>query len=828
MILGRALPHLSILALIGALAATSWQALRVLERVPTNAAIKHQTADRVLVYRVTKDHGPRFLLDGGRPRLKLSSMGLVATTAGYDPTILQVYRLGLTVSHLDRELWRADVAVTSRQSKADWDGSQWAHEGAWSLDGVQLNDERVTIIELPEVPADAILELRLIGDGEVVLRAFQAESRDAAARERAAVRWDEQAKAESLRSSTYVPWSLLEPMERQQRLTRRWQRLSALGAAGVDFQTRAVFVSDFRTSSSISDAEGIEISRDRAAVLNVMGPRQVSIIPPSRTTIPLRIETLGPTTRSVSSPGGPLTVDVPPGAHSVIVSTDSVAPVVVRARADHDGWIVPLELRAATPPGQIVPDTVRIPMIMIGPGAVATVPVYPLGVARLLGRALRVDARIVLRPDVAAGAASNQATIRVSFRSRDGKELGHDTITITGVPARFERLEWDGFNVTPSEPSTFRVIAPPDAAHIDVTADRDVAASLFRWLPGEVERKPPYAQPPGPVLAWRYAPLLHRSWYAVSPENHEQLALARRVALLEAQVRIEASDGAEPVASTDEPSPPGPDPATTVVYETLPLPGIEQQRAREPVAPDDVDSLLRTWDPGAITELTPRQPRGLDFRAALRTSPRLSWAVPSAALGSIVEVTIGGIRREVRIDTLFGSTRLADIPAGQHRVVIDAPLDAQLWINRPPTSGRWGLYRDRTLYQLGRRPLRVWIPQARGEQIHVYAVIYAPPTAKARVRMSVDGGRPARRIGFVDRLTVAESITELAELVPASTQEQARLIDLGGRWAGTPRVVPLSLLDDLAAGRRRIEVTALSGPPMWIRLVATRTPGVTR
>jgi hypothetical protein len=812
----RAIPHLSILALIAALVAVSWQALRVLDRAEQPAVSKQHTADRVLAYRVTAQRGPHFLLDGGRPRLKLSSLGVVSGLDAYDPAIQRTYRLALSVTLGDRELWRTDIAITSRQSKADWDGRTWAREAAWSLDRRQLDDERTTIVELPELPVDAILELRLIGEGEALVRVYQADTRDAKARDRAAVQWDEQSKAELLRSSTYVPWSLLEPMERERRLTRRWQRLFALGAAGVDFETRSVFVSDFRLPQAAVDAEGIELVRGRAAAVNVRGPVRVAILPAPGAMVPFRVETVGTAPRVLSSPGSALAIDVPEGPHSVILSTDSATRTTVSAHADRDHWIAPIERQAVTASGQIVPDRVRIPMVVLGVNAVATLPIYKVAEAGLLGSLVRVDARLIHRAGTVPETGPVQATIGVTFRSIDGTAIGHDSFPISSSgTARFDRLEWEGATAEIADVASFRVIAPASAARLELTADRDVAVSLFRWLPGKVLRKPPYTDAPGPALDWRYAPLLHRIWYPVAPENYEQLARAHRAAMLEAQVRIDASD-AERRASAGEVSSLG----ATRSYETVKVAGAERQRGREPVALDDVDELVRDWEPKALTELTSSRPRTLDFRAALPTRPRLSWVAPSGALDATVQVTIGGLPRPVRLEGLVGSADLPDIPPGQHRVVIDAPADVQLWINRPPVGDHRGVFRDRTLYAIDRQPLSVKIPQVAGEQIHLHAVIYAPPTATARIKISVDGGHPARRVGVVERVSLAESITEITA-APAATPE-ARLIDLGGRSAGAPRVVQFGLLDDLTACQHRVDVAVLSGPPMWIRLFVRR------
>ncbi|MGE0547426.1 MAG: hypothetical protein AB7O24_25950 [Kofleriaceae bacterium] len=811
----RLLPHLSMVALVGGLAVVSWQSLRVLQHPPTQEDLKLHSADRVLGYRVHSNSGPRFLLDGGKLKLRMSSSALVSLVGGYDPAIDFTYRIRLSISLHQKPLWQSDIAITSRQSKADLVDGVWSQEGTWSQEGLQFTDERITIVDLPEVPVDSILELRLVGDGEAVVRAFLSNPRDAAARERAALRWDDQLKAELLRSSTYVPWSLLEPMEQDHRLRSRWQRLSALGEDGVDFQTRTVFFSGFRAPQFSGDAQGIELSRERAIAVNVLGPARLAVAPLPGSITPFRVQTVGAKHQEWASGSEPLVLDVGAGVMTVLVTTDSPEPTLIRVRADHKRWIIPDERRVATPTDHIVPDRVRIPLIVVGPNTVAKVPVYPPVEAGLLGRALRVDARLIGVPSEPFAMAMTPATITVTFRGGDGSSLGSDTITVTETTSKLDRVEWIGTVRAVAEPATFRLIAPVEATAIEVSADRDVAVSFYRWFPGPLEREQPYTDPPNQELTWRYAPLLHRSWYAAAPTNHEQLARDRRLAQLEAQVRLDVKVADDlPASLADQARGTGKAPA----YESLRVLGAEQQRGREAVDREDVNAVVREWEPGALTELALRTPRMLEFRPKLTTRPRVTWAAPSTALGSAAVVTIDGKPTTIPLGTIFGSAQLPPIGPGTHRVSVDAPAKTQVWINRPPATDRWGIYRDRTLYALGRRPVTTYVSQAPGEQIHIYAVVYAWADSAVRVRLTIDGGKPKRREGVTLRLSDAEVEVNL----PPTRGQAARLIDLGGTWAGTPRVVHLGLLDDLAPGNHRVDVAVLEGPPSWIRLVATR------
>lgn len=799
----RLLPHVSVLAVLAALIALTLHTLAVLDQPPSANQHKLDDAARVLAYRVTATRGPRFLLDGGRQQLRLSSVAVIPPPAAFDPEREIIYTFALAVHYGGRELWHADVAVTSRQSKQGWTGTAWEREGSWSLDGTQLTDERITIVDLPQLPVDAVLEVLLAGDGEALARVFRYAPRDAPARERAALRLDDDHEAELLRASTYRPWSTLDPMERDARLARRWQRLSATGEDGVDFETRALFVSGFRTAVAHLETEGFEIARDRAAVVNVMGPAHLVIEPVGAVRDAYRIDTRGATEKTWLSPGEPLAIDIAPGATSVILSTSAAEPRGFKIHGDHERWIVSNERRAATPGDLIVPTRVRIPVIVLGAAATAIVPCYDAATVGTVGELLRVDARVV-------GAPGAPATITATFRATDGTVLVTQQLALAPPAAPFERLEWQGTSTAISEPSSFRIVTPPHVARVELTADRDVAVVLSRWLPGTLEREAPYDAPPSDTARWRYAPLHQRIWFAAAPANYDDLALARRVGQLAAQVRIEPARAQLADGETASEVP---------VYETLAVVGAERQRAREPVDAADENEVIRTWPPGSLTALRPRQPRTFSFRAAVPTRPRLHWLAPPSAVGAEIVVKVGATAIPIGLATANGSAALPDIAPGTHRVVVEAPPAVHLWLDRPPVGDRDGLFRSRTLYRVGKRPAAVYVRQRAGEQVHLYAIVYAPDRTPApTIRIAVDRGRPARRTGIVEHVTIAEQISTL----PPPRGPGARLVDLGGRSAGSPRVVHFGLLDDLAPGQHRVDVAVVSGSPVWLRVVATR------
>jgi len=89
--------------------------MRVLDRPASAVALKATEADRVLAYRITKDRGARFLLDGGRTRVRLSSLFVIPEPAKFDPSLALTYRLSLVVTSGDRELLHSDAIADAHR-----------------------------------------------------------------------------------------------------------------------------------------------------------------------------------------------------------------------------------------------------------------------------------------------------------------------------------------------------------------------------------------------------------------------------------------------------------------------------------------------------------------------------------------------------------------------------------------------------------------------------------------------------------------------------------------------------------------------------------------
>ena len=816
----RWLPNLAIAALVGAVGLVSLHTLSVLDRPSDPIADKLDRAERTIVYQVGRERGPRFRIDGAGGAIKIVTCAVVP--GAYDPARRIGFGFRIRIEEGGRTIWQDDVHTESRQSKGRWTGGGWLDEGAFTTDPVELADERILIVEPPVAPPGATMTLTLLGEPEEALvRVFRERDRDRAQREAVVELLDETERWELVRSSTYLPWELIPDDEKDRRLRRRWIRMSALGERGTDYDTRTIFVSDFRTPiPELPEEHRLEVARDRWAAINVTGPASLTLaVAEARPGAALEVHAIGaaagPWRLALDAPGA-RTIDLPAGPATLVVATEESAPVRFTMSGPPDALLAPDDLRARTPSGALVPDRVRIELAVAGPDEPVIAPARDVPGAPLLGRVLRVDARVIDAP----AAEPALATLRLRFLAASGRALGSDELSIGGPASRFERVRFAGADHTIGEPSAVRTIAPPGTARVEITADRPVALRLYRWGGGATAIEEPYRSAVVADHRWRYVELVERTWYPLLPANHDALATEGRLADLEAQARL------APAGTTGDGDDGGGARGRRALVAITPVGHPEQQRAREPVPPEQVADVLARWPVGSVAALEPGVTRRIDFAASRAGRARLSWEVDAAAVGGELAIAIGDLPAvRAPISATRGTVTLPRV-AGVHAVTVTAPPGAALWIDRPPSGpGAWrGLHRERRLFSLA-APLRIRLVKRAGERIRLHAIVYAAvpdATAAPAIRVTVGGGRPLRRSGVViDKLTDAD---RSAALPAARHPSPARLIDRGGESAGLPRTISVTLLEDLVAGTHEVTFTNLDGRPLWVRFVATAAP----
>lgn len=793
--------YLALIVLLGVVGAISAVTLAALDREPEASMTKVRAAARIIGYQVFHDRGPSFRLRG--TRLKLVSNVVVD---GYNPLRVTSYGFRLTARDGDRNVWSGDVYLQSRESKARWDGKRWQDEAAWGVEPIGLTDERVAILDLPNSAAAATLSITLLGTPrEAVIRLFGDEVRSEAERQSAFSRLDPGERSDLIRSSTYIPWLLLSFEQQYARLARRWVRMAALGDSGFDVTTRTIYLTDFRVPVSAASRDGIEVARDHDVAINVQGPAHVALAAVTGTVDELEVFQLnaaGMLRLPLDEYGG---VGVAPGPGTLIVRTARSEPMRFRMTAPVGVQIASERARLETP-GELGPDRVSLPLQVSGADTPVSVPVYTVARTPLLGRGVRVDARVVVTEP---GDSTEPAltSLSVAHIAADGQKLRVDRVVVGGLVSRFERLAVAGGVARVSEPSSIRVLALPGAARIDITADRVVGLRIYRWAQGAQTIEPPYRDIAVPDFRWRYARLVERSWFPIVPQAPEGANI--RFAQLEAQVRLEAL--------SDSDSRPGVADYESLVPEGHP----EQQRAREPVAPDELADVLMLWPTGSRTRLAVGAERAIDFRPTIASRPRLSWSAEPSAVGSELVVTVGDVRIPVAMSSTVGAIYLPRITPGRHRVRIEGNAK-EVWIDRPPVDSGTGVARDRTLYRLTADGLRVRVQQRAQESVQVYAIIYASSPSASNATsfvMTVDQGRVARRSGLSDKFTLPEVRATMPE---ARRNQPAVLVDLGGQAAGLPRSMRIGILDDLVGSWHSVELRRTGTTDVWVRFVTSR------
>ena len=419
-------PALAWIALASVLVGFGALAVRValaLDRPPGVLEQKLVGAERYLYYRIAPDTGPVFELTGDESTIRLVTHVAVprAAEGAYDPAGEVEYGLRFELDRGGGATWRRDVYTRSRQSKARRDaGGIWLDENTFSLDGLELTDDRLVAVTLPpDVGSGATLRVTLLGDSakpaglpassaQGFVRAYTPILRDDAdQRARDLLGADRSKLAERI---SYLPWDRLSSPQDLASVRYAERRLSAEGKEGVDYETRTLYTTDFRLRYQTAIERGLLVSPDRDVAVNVVGPARIAVTatrPAAFQATPgtLEVRLIGDTavlhppqwvappvlTIALPSRGGSATheLEIPAGAHSLTASAIGGAANVEliaapnRAVALGGGVGVPL-----------VPDEQNLPVFVSQPGGPPIAIAVP-ETADLVGRVFRIDVRVV-------------------------------------------------------------------------------------------------------------------------------------------------------------------------------------------------------------------------------------------------------------------------------------------------------------------------------------------------------------------------------------------------------------------------------------------------
>ena len=811
--------------------------------------------ERAMLYEVSKNWQPTFEISSTQRLVKLCASAQMPTD--YDRATVVHWGYDVVLRNGTTVLWQRQVHFESRQSRSQPDADGLMRRAVAAFDSREFSDVREVWINIPRAPANASLQIRLTNDSELPgvtgVRVFIAEPRSQEDRQQVAAELVPMQLDRMMLRTGQLAVAFVSPAQIDYSLRTRWLRVPALGDHDADYRTIRVILSEYRTipPTQVVAVEAITVDRFHWAAINLTGPGTLRLqmqalpqAPPQErqatadtalhfewraaqaesTTapaiaVPLQTNATAPPLRILQLVDGSL--NIPSGVGTLVVS--SVAAVAQAFTLDG----VPALQFDGAPDATFEPNSQHIAVECIDAVHSVEIPVMPATNSRsIVGRVARVDARIVLDNSADIALTTDvSATITVTFFDRNAKPMLQRNVPVTSRRSPFESaITLDGVRAV-TEPVSFRIVAPSNASHYTVHANRSVAVRLSRLVGHEDRVREPFFSHPSASYVWRYAGRDLRIWLPFISRQPAAMQAASHVDTLVAQPRLETlGDGALDPNNLDDAAPPV---ANLALVTLTPVGNAEQQRIREPVRDEALAHTLKMWPAGTVTRLQLGTPREFNFTMQAQSRPRLSLRTTAAALGQPLTVTLDQESWLVHTLTTLGDT--LDLPVaatGKHTVVVAAPPGTSVWLDQPPTPdqrGTWlGIAKLRNVYALSSTPVRVRAVRKTGSSVRVYAVVYGPkpeadPTIKLRITIS--GGNPARAAGaVVKHLTLGDRVVTLPA---ARSDEQPTFVDLDDKRVGYPRVISLGLLDDLQIGSHEVDVYAPPNAKLWVRFVAT-------
>jgi hypothetical protein len=899
-----ALATATLFACLAALVTLTSLRAELATRVRSPLAAKLADSERVLYYVLETDAGPRFRVSPSDRSLKLITHLLLPAGTPYDPEAEYAYGVVVIVRSLaGAELWRQTIDLRAGQSKGGGERWGWRHENAFLLaDARQLTDDRLTRIRLPPSQEDRYVELRL-GAREPTFgvaglaRIYTRRARSVDERSLQERSLGEAAGRELIDRLTYRGWAQLSDDERRVRLAHVWQRLAAEGEPGRDYAILGVYETDYRQPRSAGDSlPPVEVDRWRSLAYNVVGPAELILHTPSGTAAAetLELSRLGLDGRTHDYPRSAATtrrVQVPAGIHTLFIAAHrrtAVELTVVEAEAGRVAWIEASRPRIVDEHGheQLRPDRRQVEVVELGPRSPAAPRWAIAGPVDAASRSFRFDVRVVAHVAATWWQGEGPApALDLCFLAADGRELGcerwqgqasvgsafdgirpasplgFDPGAAPGLGSLPRSLTGDPWAPEPelpsrwfvvSEPQAVRVIAPQEAASVELRRPADVDMRLLvrgygYWPELDTVLAAPFDEHSSARVRWRYPPLDARTWFPLRPINYPELERGGAIARLLAQVRLEPratllaqllAQGADhpgwsrwlsgdpdfddrrmnALAGAD-----GWDPGPWVSLQ--PWGRHARRTVLERLDDDAARRLRRRWDPSLFTRLSPGRSVRVDLSGGPRIGtglPTLHWRVDPRALGRALSLSVDERRLERTLTASRGRWRLRAERTGDAPATVelgfDGPGRGSFWINRPIVSGPAVVARRRTLHEL-RRSLRFGLRKPGVAPLTVNVVVYVPRSReRVDLRVLIDRGQPDRRSGVVAgisspsrRFTITRegAIDERGRIV--DVRAPTSVVDLAGGGPSLDVVtVPVTLGEDLPAGSHTIRVELLS------------------
>lgn len=804
---------------------------------------KLQAAERIVHYRFDEGGGPVFHLDGNEMELRLVTHLVLEPGRVYAADRTYDYGLRLRIDDPDgRTIWRRDIHTATRQSKDQWVDGVWMRENAFSVEpGTEVTDDRVHLVTLPhDVPWGSRFHVRLEAPAAAygLVRAYE-RAQDASIELAMAYFGPAHDEEERLIGRlTYLPWEELTEEQRATRLELRWNRLSAVGEVGTDYEVDTIFYTGFRAPpAELPPPPPVTLVDDRATALTVFGPGQLTVwihadeCPTRRPSDPVpavevvHVDAMGIVDGRHVDPcvGELFDAWMPEGPHTLHVRGHGLPETVVEA------WYDDHREASSDVPGlelgrPLRPIITRSPRVRLFSGSAPAL--YSLVEPEDLESAmLELRAHLPVPPR-SEPAAQQPATVRFAFSDAHGQVLEQGQWEVEPLP----RLEPYEFVVDAADPEhqqwmsptrVARIIAPEGTRQLRLEADGEVIASVFTYWPGAHEAPRPYPPYDEVMLVgtrWRRIPFDHLRWYLVHPRNAHVLERHGQTVDIHGPIRLELPAEGDEDDDGDDVR------AGRPAAETEPLPGISPWVTLSPYTSHEHRTVLERTEPESRWARYARwRPGPATLEVDDDWGATLIYQVdrdPQEVLGRELVVTIDGRELRKTIASTRGTWKLPGLDPGRHALELGAlPDGVRVYLDRPrlrPARGPTEVYRMTTIHRLTSRTMGLWAPKTGDGRDYVNAIFYrCGDYEPSRVRVVLDRGLPLRRQGqVVDRVTMATR----ERVLPAHGQpSELVFFDRLQGYCETLGRVPIPLGPDVAEGRHRLELRVEEGPGVWVR-----------
>lgn len=293
---------IAVLVMVALMLLTSARA-NIASRVATPLAEKLEGADRVAYYIIPElqEDGPSFRLGPTDESIKLITHLVLPPGHTYEPSEDYSYGIHLTLEGLDGEVqWEHEVNIRTRQSKSEGTRYGWRHENAFVLEerssrlfgggepteGGQvreISDDRLTRVRLPKGEGDRRLRLSFVPREPNVgvlglARMYVRRPRAVDDRTLRELSLAPEAAEDLVDHLTYRDWEQLSEEERRQKLSYLWERASAEGEIGTDYEIMSIYETGFRLPRDTkTDERRLIVTGARSMAVNVMGPAELQL-----------------------------------------------------------------------------------------------------------------------------------------------------------------------------------------------------------------------------------------------------------------------------------------------------------------------------------------------------------------------------------------------------------------------------------------------------------------------------------------------------------------------------------------------------------------------